>query len=72
MSKAEMVYREIRFIIEEDLTLVYVLIEAKGDCPIGVQGWHHKVFSSKIDVVTILSLMIEDSPVLWPLDSPEK
>ena len=64
-------YRELRFVIEDELTQVYVLIEALGDCPLGVQGWHHKTFPASKSVQQILEEGVKgDDPVLWPLSSP--
>ena len=72
MGKATVTYREVRFIIEEELTQVYVHCEAGGDCPFGVQGWHHKTFPPSLNICQIMSLWGEgDDPVLWPLDAPK-
>ena len=38
-------FREIRMVYEDNLTHCYVYLEALGDCPINVQGWHYKAFS---------------------------
>jgi len=73
MGRAAVEYRELRFMIGEDLTDVYILCQVLGDCPIGIQGWHHKSFyqsSSAIDILEMIRLGKED-PVLWPLKAPE-
>jgi len=72
MGQCKMVYREIRFILEEELTQVYVAIEAQGDCPLGIQGWHHRTFPatrSALDVLEAMKHGAED-PVLWPQEAP--
>lgn len=73
MSYAGMKYKELRFIIEEELTQVYCFIQALGDCPIGVQGWHHKTFPASMSCDKIVAVMFtSDDCVLWPLDGPQK
>lgn len=62
-------FRELRFVITDELTQCYVLCEAGGDSPIGVQGWHHKTFPASMSVDKIL-LTIADC-VLWPLNAPD-
>ena len=73
MADAAMDYKEIRFVIEDELTEVYVLIYAKGDCPIGVQGWHHKTYPASLSVDKILEKMFTEKggPLMWPLDAPQ-
>jgi len=73
MGKASVKFKELRFVIEDELTQVYVACEAEGDCPIGVQGWHHKTFPPSKNVQQILKAMFEDGddPVLWPLEGPK-
>lgn len=71
MANAAVEYREIRFVIEDELTQAYALAQALGDCPLGVQGWHHKTFPKSVPVADILAKMFgEDSCILWPLDAP--
>ena len=72
MAAAGMKYRELRFIIEDELTQVYVFIEALGDCPHTVQGWHHKTFPATIPVAGLLPKMFDedDDPVMWPGKAP--
>lgn len=73
MGKASVSYMELRFVIEPELTQVYVLCEAKGDCPIGVQWWHHKAFPASKPTMSIMEDMFlkGDDPVLWPLNAPK-
>jgi hypothetical protein len=66
-------------VIDDGLTHVYVLCEAGGDCPLGVQGWHHKAFADHYSAAQILDMMFTpksplkgDDPVLWPQKSPEE
>lgn len=74
MGKAGVIYKEFRFRMEDELTEVYVLCYATGDCPIGVQGWHHKTFAASKSIMEIMDLMFRgderDDPVLWPLSGP--
>jgi hypothetical protein len=74
MGNAGYATRELRFIIAEELTHAYVLLEAQGDCPIGVQGWHYKVFPASMSVADILRAMSRgnsnNEPVLWPQEAP--
>lgn len=71
MSYAGIEYKEIRIVIQPELTQVYVLIDAIGDCPIGVQGWHHKTFPASKNASEIVGSLGQDDPVLWPLNAPE-
>ncbi len=65
-----MTYKEIRFIIEDELTQCYVHLEAGGDAPLGVQGWHHKTFPASTSILDIVGNMDKDDPVLWSLNAP--
>jgi hypothetical protein len=69
MGKASMEYKEVRFVIEDELTQVYVFIEAHGDCPLGVQGWHHKTFPASQSIIDIVKSNEFEDSVLWPLDA---
>lgn len=69
MANAGFKYREIRFVIEDELTQCFVLLDADGYCPPGVQGWHHKTFPGSISVQDILK-HVPDA-VVWPLDAPK-
>ena len=74
MGAASYKYREIRFVIEDELTHCYVFLEAAGDCPLGVQGWHHKVYPASKSVLDIIQLTAsgdaEHDPVLWGQEAP--
>jgi hypothetical protein len=62
---------ELRFVIKPELTECYVALQAFGDSPIGVQGWHHKTFPASMPVVDILRGEDMKNCVLWPLDAPD-
>lgn len=71
MGKCDSFIREIRFVIEDELTQCYVFVDAYGDCPMGVQGVHHKTFPKSMPVVEILTNHMNDY-LLWPLNAPER
>lgn len=71
MANSTVTFREIRFVIKDAFTECYVLLEAGGDSPLGVQGWHYKVFGPETPIIDILPLFAgDDDPVLWPLKAP--
>ena len=69
MGRCQSVIIEVRFIFEDGLTQVYVLSNAIGDCPIGVQGWHHKTFPASMDALTIMKEEIANY-LDWGLQAP--
>lgn len=70
MSHSEAWIKEVRLVTTDpEVTEVYVLVEARGDSPGGIQGWHHKTFPARIPAVEILSEHFADH-ILWPLDAP--
>lgn len=69
MGRASMTFRELRFIVEDELTHCYVFIEAHGDAPLGVQGWHHRTFPPSYAVVDIISKELSQA-ALWGLEAP--
>ena len=69
MANSSYATKEIRFVIEDELTECYVLLEAYGDSPLGVQGWHHKTFPASKSVVDILTKHMDDA-VLWGQEAP--
>lgn len=72
MGRCESAVRELRFVIKEELTEAYAAVEAAGDCPMGVQGWHHKSFPSSKNVVDILTEWIGSGDYLLSgLEAPE-
>jgi len=73
MGKASFTIKEERFVIEEELTQVYVAITTEGDSPIGVQGWYHKTFPASKSVLDIVSEMwTKDNPLEWSRRSPKE
>ena len=68
MTDSSYEFREVRFIYEPELTQCYVLLQAFGDSPIGIQGWHHKTFPAAKSAVDILIHHAADA-VLWPQDA---
>jgi len=71
MGKCSVVFREVRCVIEDELTQVYVHTDAIGDCPLGVQGWHHKTFPPSKNLVEIITSFATDDPILWPQEAPD-
>jgi len=75
MGDCSITYRELRVLIGE-LTEMYILIDAAGDCPVHIQGWHHKSFPPNIPIEDILRDRMwqqgqpETDPVMWPLEAP--
>ena len=67
MAKCEAVFKEVRFEIQPELTQAFFLIQAVGDCPIGVQGWHHKTFPASMNCTQILQRIErgEEDPLMW-------
>jgi len=70
MGKASYDMMEVRFIIKPDFTECYVFCEAHGDCPIGVQGWHYKVFPKKVPILDIVKIYVIEC-IQWPQKSPD-
>ena len=54
---------------DEQITHVYVALTAHGDSPLGVQGWHHKSFPSRMTVMEILEKEVANA-VMWPQAAP--
>ena len=70
MGKPAYNFREVRMVYEDALTHCYVFLEALGDCPIGVPGWHYKAFP-----ITVTGCDIFENQVLkaieWPQAAPK-
>jgi hypothetical protein len=75
MGKCSVLYREVRFIIEPEITHCYVRMDAVGDCPVGLQGWHKRSFPASKGVLDIL-IDISDGaiepPEFWGQEAPEE
>lgn len=73
MGKCETYVRKVLFVLYDELTEVYVAVDAVADCPMGVQGWHHKTFpasKSMLDILQGLKDGTVENYLLWPLDAP--
>jgi hypothetical protein len=70
MGKCGAEVQEVRFVFEKELTQVYVLVRAIGDCPIGVQGWHHKTFPASKTALDILQNDLPKDYLLWGQEAP--
>lgn len=56
---------------DEQVTEAWVSLDAMGDCPIGVQGIHHKTFPARIPTDEIIKTEFATQQFLmWPLDVP--
>lgn len=55
---------------DSDLTNVWVMVDAHGDCPIGVQGCHFKAFPARMSMLDIMQSKDFLDHVMWPLDAP--
>ena len=68
MGKCESEIKKVLFVIEKDTTHCYVSVQAYGDCPVDVQGWHHKAFAAKFSAVDIMTKYFDY--LNWPLSAP--
>jgi hypothetical protein len=71
MGKCASIITEVRFVIDDELTQCYVAVRAEGDCPIGVQGWHHKTFPKSKSIEKILPEMAADY-LVWSQEAPDE
>ena len=71
MGRCQSFIREVRFVIEKDLTHCYVAVDAVGDCPIGVQGWHHRAFPASLSAKKILESPEFGDYLLWAQEAPD-
>ena len=73
MGKCNAIVEEIRFDIRDpDLTHVYVISRAEGDCPLGVEGCHHKVFPASEPIKDILGDGHITHYLEWDLGAPDE
>jgi hypothetical protein len=74
MAAASYIVREIRFVIGEELTEVFIAVDALGDCPDHVQGWHYKAYPKEVAAIEILENIrnggTDSEFLLWPLKAP--
>jgi hypothetical protein len=68
VGKCLTIIKKVLFVIEPELTHCYVAVDAEGDCPLGVQGWHHKTFPASMSALDILKGDFDY--LMWPLDAP--
>lgn len=72
MGKCTAEIKKILFVFEDELTQVYIAINAIGDCPMGVQGWHHKTFPATCSALDVLELIKQgkENFLTWSLNAP--
>lgn len=74
MADCEVFVREVRFVLGDEATHVYVLMEGRGDCPFFVDGWHHKKFDAGMSIEDIVAGLSdgddEDNPMAWARMAP--
>ena len=73
MANTIVEYHEIRFDVRNpELTHMYVFIKALNDSPIGVEGWHHKVFPASMSILDIMQSWNDgnEEPLIWSLEAP--
>lgn len=72
MSDSHYDITELRFVFRPDATHVYAYAQPLDDCPIGIQGWHHKAFPTSMSTIDILQAWAqgEETPILWPIEMP--
>lgn len=72
MANTIIEYKELRIVIEPELTQAYVYIDARNDVPLGVQGWHHKTFPMSMSTLDIVTAWAEgkENPLMWSLKAP--
>jgi hypothetical protein len=75
MGRCSVIYREVRFVIEPEMTHCYVKIEAVGDCPLGLEGWHKRSFPASkgaLDILTDIRNGTFFPPEFWGQEAPEQ
>lgn len=58
VGKCSTAIREIRFVIADERTEAFVFVEAEGDCPHMIAGWHREEFPAALPVTAILEQWI--------------
>lgn len=71
MGECKQEFMEVQFVIEPETTECYVRLKAIGDCPINLDGWHHKSFHKDVSVLDILKDHVPDA-ALWENKAPLK
>ncbi len=75
MAESGVNYQRIIFdLCDPELTKVWIFCQATGDSPIGVHGWHHKVFPARYSTLDIMHKWVEghEEPIMWPQAAPEE
>lgn len=75
MANSAYEIREVRFVIEPELTQAYVRIQQTDhDMLPGVTGWHHKTFPASTSLLDIMNAWSQgkEQPLMWPLNAPTK
>ena len=72
MGKCKVSVEEVRFDLRDpDLTHAYVISRSEGDCPLGVDGCHHKVFPATVPVEDFIREQIIHY-LEWDLGAPDE
>lgn len=69
MANTQVTFKELRVILEDELTQVYVRC-LSNDGSWGIDGWHHKTFPASKSTIDILNSLDVDTPIMWPLNAP--
>lgn len=61
-------------VTDPELTKCWVFIQALGDSPIGVHGWHFKAFGASVTSYHVMKKWAdgEEDPLMWPQAAPEE
>jgi len=73
MGKCSITVNQIRFIIKPEITHCYVAMDAVGDCPLGLQGWHKRSFPASTscpDILEGIRTGAIEAPELWGQEAP--
>lgn len=60
--------RHIAISIDDEITRIWVAVDATGDAPLGVQGWHHKAFPPSAGAAC--DILAKADFILWPQEAP--
>ncbi len=74
MANTIIEYKELRIVIEPELTQAYVLVNnLSDDGMVGVQGWHHKTFPVSMSMLDIVQAWAEgkEEPLMWAQKAPK-
>jgi hypothetical protein len=73
-SEPLVLFRQLRFYFQEDVTRVFLFVDPVGDAR-GIQGWHTKNFPTRYTALQLLELwQLRDElfgdPIAWPIEAP--